>query len=89
MKKENITVSMEQEKLRAIKRYMAKKDADIEKELQSALQKLYEKYVPSAVQEYIDESSNEPTTPKQNARNEGFKNGQLQQIGTGNHNSVQ
>ncbi|WP_409969121.1 DUF6103 family protein [Bengtsoniella intestinalis] len=57
MKKENITVSMEQEKLRAIKRYMAKKDADIEKELQSALQKLYEKYVPSAVQEYIDESS--------------------------------
>lgn len=58
MKKENITISMEQEKLRAIKRYMAKKDADIEAELQAALQKLYEKYVPSAVQEYIDE--NEP-----------------------------
>ncbi len=65
MKKENITVSMEQEKLRAIKRYMAKKDADIEKELQSALQKLYEKYVPSAVQEYIDESETSTAKAKE------------------------
>lgn len=54
MKKENITISIEQEKLRAIKRYTEKKDINMEKELQAALQKLYEKYVPSPVQEYID-----------------------------------
>ena len=44
MKKENITLSMEAEKLRATKRYMEKKDADIEQELADALTKLYEKY---------------------------------------------
>ena len=55
MKKENITISMETDKLRATKRYMEKKDADLEGELADALQKLYEKYVPSSVREYIDE----------------------------------
>ncbi len=71
MKKENITISMEQEKLRAIKRYMAKKDADIEAELQAALQKLYEKYVPSAVQEYIDENELKATKPKESSQPQG------------------
>ncbi|WP_409968380.1 DUF6103 family protein [Bengtsoniella intestinalis] len=71
MKKENITISMEQEKLRAIKRYMAKKDADIEAELQAALQKLYEKYVPSAVQEYIDENELKATKPKESSQSQG------------------
>lgn len=37
MKKENITLSMEAEKLRATKRYMEKKDAVIEQELAEAL----------------------------------------------------
>lgn len=55
MKKENVTIGMEADKLRATKRYMSKKDASIEQELGDALQKLYEKYVPSAVREYIDE----------------------------------
>lgn len=57
MKKENITLSMEAEKLRATKRYMEKKDADIEQELADALTKLYEKYVPAPVREYIDEAA--------------------------------
>ena len=34
---------------------MEKKDADLEQELCDSLQKLYEKYVPSSVREYIDE----------------------------------
>lgn len=55
MKKENITIAMEQSKLRATKRYMAKKDVDIEQELSDAIEKLYEKYVPALVREYIDE----------------------------------
>jgi len=55
MKKETITISMEADKLHATKRYMEKKDANLEQELGDALQKLYEKYVPVPVREYIDE----------------------------------
>jgi len=55
MKKEAVTIQMDAEKLRAVKRYMEKKDADLEQELCDSLQKLYEKYVPASVREYIDE----------------------------------
>ena len=55
MKKDTITVSMDAEKLRATRRYMGKKDADLEQELCDQLQKMYEKYVPAAVREFIDE----------------------------------
>lgn len=57
MKKEAITIQMDAEKLRAVKRYMEKKDANLEQELCDSLQKLYEKYVPASVREYIDEGS--------------------------------
>lgn len=59
MKKETVTIQMEAEKLRAVKRYMGKKDADLDQELCDSLQKLYERYVPATVREYIDESANE------------------------------
>ncbi len=55
MKKEAVTIQMDAEKLRAVKRYMEKKDAELEQELGDSLQKLYEKYVPASVREYIDE----------------------------------
>ena len=55
MKKEAVTIPMDAEKLRSVKRYMEKKDADLEQELCDSLQKLYEKYVPASVREYIDE----------------------------------
>ncbi len=68
MKKETVTIQMDAEKLRAVKRYMGKKDADLDQELCDSLQKLYEKYVPATVREYIDESANEKppasTSPK-------------------------
>ena len=57
MKKEAITIQMDAEKLRAVKRYMEKKDADLEQELCDQLQRLYEKFVPANVREYIDESA--------------------------------
>lgn len=56
MKKENVSVQMESEKLRATRKYMEKKEASLEQELADALQKLYEKYVPAPVREYIDEA---------------------------------
>lgn len=57
MKKENISISMESEKLRATKKYMEKKEVSLEQELADALLKLYEKYVPAPVREYIDEAA--------------------------------
>jgi hypothetical protein len=64
MKKDNITLKMESQKLGATKRYMEKKDVSIEQELGEALQKLYEKYVPAAVREYIDETADSMPAPK-------------------------
>ena len=54
MKQAVVTIKYEEEKLNAIKQYMGKKDADFESELNEVLGKMYEKYVPQAVREYID-----------------------------------
>lgn len=59
MKKDTIRVSLNAEKLRAINKYMEKKEVDLEDELVDQLQKLYEKYVPANVREYIDEKQEE------------------------------
>lgn len=74
MKKDTISVSLEAEKLRAIKKYMEKKEIDVQDELAEQLQKLYEKHVPVNVREYIDEKNEEESrakTPKKPAKNTG------------------
>ena len=55
MKKAIIQLRYDEEKLSALEKYMRKKEADLETELQQTLQKLYEKYVPQATREYIDD----------------------------------
>lgn len=55
MKQINISVSFDDEKLRALNKYLKKKDLTTEEELAAALLHLYEKHVPAAVREYIDE----------------------------------
>ena len=55
MKQTNIQITFEEEKLRALRRYIAKRDSTLEAELQKATQRLYEKVVPAAVQEYISD----------------------------------
>ena len=64
MKKDTIAISLEAEKLRAIKKYMEKKEADLQAEMADQLQKLYEKYVPANVREYIDERDDEEIKPE-------------------------
>lgn len=74
MKKDTISISLEAEKLRAIKKYMEKKEIDVQDELAEQLQKLYEKYVPVNVREYIDEKNEEESrtkTPRKLAKNSG------------------
>ena len=56
MKQGNLAISFEEEKLAALRRYMSKKELDLEAELTDALTKLYEKYVPAPVREYIGET---------------------------------
>ena len=63
MKQVNITVSFEDEKLAALRRYMGKKDSEPEAELRDTLQKLYEKFVPVHVREYIEETGKEAPAP--------------------------
>jgi len=64
MKKDTIVISLEAEKLRAIKKNMEKKEADLQAEMAEQLQKLYEKYVPANVREYIDEREDEEIKPE-------------------------
>ena len=54
MNKITVQISFDAEKLNAVKQYMGKKDAELNTELADFMQKLYEKYVPAAVREYIE-----------------------------------
>ena len=54
MKKTTITLSYDEEKLNALKLYLEQKNAQVEDELTSALDTLYQKNVPSGVREFID-----------------------------------
>ena len=44
MKQVNLTITFDEEKLSALKRYMGKKELDLDREMTDALVKLYEKY---------------------------------------------
>lgn len=54
MKKAIIQLKFDEEKLTALGKYMQKKGVSLETELQDTMQKLYERYVPPAVREYIE-----------------------------------
>lgn len=54
MKKSNITVSYDDEKLSAIQYYMGKKNADLHSELEKSMDSFYNKYVPSNVREFVE-----------------------------------
>ncbi|MFQ9858055.1 MAG: DUF6103 family protein [Ruminococcus callidus] len=64
MKQANIQITFEEEKLRALRRYIAKRDSTLEAELQKAAQRLYEKVVPAAVQEYISDCTQDDPVRK-------------------------
>lgn len=55
MKKVNLTVSYDSEKLDAMTYYMGKKNVDLQSELGDTMQKLYEKHVPQSTREYIED----------------------------------
>ena len=65
MKQVNLTIAFDEEKHNALKWYMSKKELELEAEMTDALMKLYEKYVPAPVREYIDGCTEPaPVTPR-------------------------
>lgn len=46
MKQVNLTITFDEEKLSALKRYMGKKELDLDREMTDALVKLYENTCP-------------------------------------------
>lgn len=69
MKQTTVTIKYDEERLNAIRQYMNKKDADFEAEMNEVLGKLYEKYVPQAVREYIDSRGDVPVAIKKSGKN--------------------
>ena len=71
MRKVTVTVSYDERKLDALKKYLEKKGFDFEDEIVKSIDTLYSKNVPSAVKEYLDMKS-EPSNPKrQEVKNSG------------------
>ena len=71
MRKATVTVSYDEKKLDALRKYLEKKGIDFEDEMVKSIDTLYNKNVPSAVKEYLDMKS-EPSTPKrQEVKNSG------------------
>ncbi|MDR2163277.1 MAG: DUF6103 family protein [Clostridiales Family XIII bacterium] len=54
MKKTNITITFEDEKLKAARMFLSQKGLDLEAELNEHALSLYEKHVPKGVREFID-----------------------------------
>lgn len=55
MKNTTLTITFNMEKMDALTFHMGKRDIDLQAELNDTVQKLYEKYVPQATREYIDD----------------------------------
>ncbi len=68
MKKAEVTVRFEQEKLRTLEFYISKKDSTLEAELDDFMGKLYEKYVPTQTREYIESMADRDERPPRQQR---------------------
>ena len=55
MRNTTLTITFNTEKLDALQFHMGRRDADLQTELNDTVQRLYEKYVPQATREYIDD----------------------------------
>ena len=69
MKKANISVAFDEEKLSAIKMYLGQKNTTVEKELSKALNVLYGKTVPAGVREFIALRSGEVSPTEKKKKN--------------------
>lgn len=68
MKRMTITVSYEQEKLKALQFYAGKNGTSLESDLDAFMEKLYKKYVPSQTREYIESMAEPEEQPRSRAQ---------------------
>lgn len=54
MKKSTITISYDEEKLAALRLFLTQKDMDLDKELDEHLTRLFARYVPQNVRDYLE-----------------------------------
>lgn len=54
MQKITVTLSFDDEKLRALDTYLKMQNTTVQKKLETAMSRLYEETVPKPVQEYLD-----------------------------------
>ena len=54
MEKICVTVSMEEERLKALEFALKKKNSSVQRRMDDALRQLYEKEVPEPIREYVD-----------------------------------
>ena len=64
MKKTTVSITFDDEKLSALKMYLAQKNMQVESELEKSLDTLYAKTVPAGVRDFIEMlSGNAPAAP--------------------------
>lgn len=68
MKNTTLNVTFNTEKLDALVFHMGKKEADLQGELNDTIQKLYEKFVPQATREYIEDKITREAQAKERPR---------------------
>ncbi len=68
MKQITISIQFDEEKIKALKRFTKKKNVDFKKELEECVERMYQKYVPVAVRDYIEDSAEEESSSDQTKR---------------------
>ena len=63
MKKTTVSITFDDEKLSALKMYLAQKNMQVESELEKSLDTLYAKTVPAGVRDFIDMKSGTASPP--------------------------
>ena len=71
MRQATVTVSYDEKKLDALRKYLEKKGIDFEDEMVKSIDTLYNKNVPSAVKEYLDMKSEPSNLKRQEVKNSG------------------
>ena len=64
MKKATVTISFDQEKLKAIPFYAGKSGSSLKSDLDEFMEKLYKRYVPSQTREYIESMAEPEEQPR-------------------------
>lgn len=68
MKKANVTVAFDEEKLNALEFSLKKERSTVQKRLEEMLSQLYEQTVPEPVREYLDSRAAPPPRPRRPSR---------------------